>query len=303
MKHHSTFAFFCGLGMLVLCMLPEDASSQTLRGLGRKLERKIQEKASRRAEDKVDKAIDKALDKAEKAVDQHTEDQDNDGDTPSKKAVTNSQEKGAPSASKVGSTKPLQEQYNFVLGIQYEMLEGEQKGRGTDVTLWVSEGPYLGMVSEAQKNAFMVMDDGQMIVFMEKEKSYMTLGGFASAITEKAVQATEENDAEFTFKKIGTEDILGYQCDIFEMKSEASEAKLWIAQHMGVQTANSMMQQFGTLMRKSKKGVPDLSKASGLMLKMESFDASKKEKITMVAKEVYKEHKKILSSDYTSMGF
>src|SRR5690606_25011332 len=126
-------------------------------------------------------------------------------------------------------------------------------------TLWISENPYMGMATDANNSMFMVMDGEKMITFMEQNKTYMVLGGamFQGAVAAAAEEAeNDSNPSDFSISKVGTEKILGYDCDVYEMKSDATVAKVWLTNALGVSPGSAFMSSFSALMKNNKTQLP-----------------------------------------------
>lgn len=283
MKNQRLYNYFLtGLLTFAVCfVLPADAEAQIWKNLGKKIEKKVEDQASRRLEKKIDKTIDKGFDAAEDGLD----DAAKSGTAQSKKAIA--------------------KQYDFNLGITYEISQDNKKNDQVGgMSMWFSNEPYVGMSSDAQTDAFMVMDDGQIITFMESNKTYMVMGtGFLGQIVGGAEEAADDSTpADFKMEKIGSEQILGYNCDIYRVTSDDTQSRIWVAPSLG-KAASGLMQGFGSFLPKNQINMADLDRMNmGMALKVVTTN-DKNETITMQATKVHKQGKKINTSNYKSMGF
>ncbi|SFT16080.1 DUF4412 domain-containing protein [Sphingobacterium wenxiniae] len=292
----------CIIGLLLLVfLLPQTSDAQLLKGLGKKLEKKVEQQINNRVERQADKAINKGMDKVENAAEGAI------------KGSGNRQPNadGEPS-SDVGnidfpigkSDVTLYDTYDFTLGVTYQ-TQGS-KGRATEMTMWFGGEDYIGMSAAQEKDMFMVMHGASMIAFMEKEKSYMVLGGGMTAgVLGAAVEEAEDDtfDGEFSIKKIGSESILNYNCDVYEATTSEYTTTLWLTTELGVD-AGHFMSAFGQLTKISKGGMPNLqNQAGGILLKMEGKSLKDNDSMRMEATAIDKEGKSIHTKDYKSFGF
>ncbi len=264
---------------------PANAEAQIWKNLGKKIEKKVENQASKRLEKKIDKAIDKSFDKAEEGLDDAA--------------------KSTTTAAKQ-SNKQIAPTFAFNLGITYEVLEENNKKDQVNMSLWFSDEPYIGMSTGAQEDMFMVMHDGQIITFMEKEKTYMVMGtGFLSQLSGAAQEAAARDntsDGNFRMEKIGSERLLGYNCDIYRITNDESVSKVWMAPALG-SMIEGLMEGFSSFLPNNQINMADLSKTNqGMMLKTETTD-DKGKTIVMQATEIHKNGKKINTSAYKSVGF
>ncbi len=189
----------------------------------------------------------------------------------------------------------LRPEYNFNLMIHYVSFSSDDKNDKTNMDMWFSDEGYIGMKTE--KDApFVVMDGGRMTTFQEKESSYMSISfeNFGRYSVEDDTETNEDDN--YTFEKIGTENILDYPCDVYKSESDENSARIWVTQSL---STGNMLTNFAALLRNR-----DLASApsTGVMLKMISTEKESGDTFTMKATEVDKTHKSIKTSDYDS-GF
>lgn len=276
-----------------------DSHAQIWKNMGKKIEKKIENQASKRLERKIDKTIDKGFDKAEGAAEDAIKNDNDKADT--KKTA---KESGAVVAEK----KTLASVYSFPIGVTYDMNKkgGKKEEKLPSTTLWLSAGDYVGMSSSMQKDMFMVMDNGQMIAFMEQKKTYIVLGsGLFEQLGQSAVEEAEGEPAQdYDIKQVGSEELLGYPCTIYEITSTDQTARIWITEALSFESSG-FMGALSYLFKNTKTNMPDFTKtpAAGVLMKMETTDSSTNETIQMVATAVHTDGRKLRSGDYQSMGF
>lgn len=294
----------------VASIIPTHADAQILKNLGRKVEKKVENQINRRVERRIDKAIDKTFDTVEEGVDDAVK-----GDGQNTSSQTTTKTDGSSSGS-IGSlfggsqNVAIKDQYTFVVGVSYDMTstEGTTVEKLPGTTLWLSNEAYIGMASQMQQGMFMVMDEGGMITFMEDQKRYMAMsanamGQLAGAAAEQAEFETPD-DVEYSFKRVGSEAILGLPCEIYEIQTDESKARVWITQAVDIPTgAYGMALASLSQMQRGKSQLPDLSsQPSGLMLKMESTDQGTGQQIVMEAIAVHRDGKTFQTAGYQSLG-
>ena len=315
-------------GFLWICN-PDQAQGQIWKNMGKKIEKKVEDQASRRLERKIDQAIDKGFDSVENAADEAVRSDNKPKSEDTKAGGESAQPSQATGASSTTTTDtpsadaiykalgiqnsanaaPLTGTYDFKVGVTYETTVSSQKSKEKNpgFTLWISENPYMGMATDANNSMFMVMDGEKMITFMEQNKTYMVLGGamFQGAVAAAAEEAeNDSNPSDFSISKVGTEKILGYDCDVYEMKSDETVATVWLTNALGVSPGSAFMSSFSTLMKNNKTQLPsNFNQAAGVMLKMESKNTKDQEEISLVATQISQNGKSIDASQYKSMGF
>lgn len=307
-----------GVALLVFALasiIPTHADAQILKNLGRKVEKKVENQINRRVERQVDKAIDKTFDTVEGGVEDAVK-----GDGQNNSTQKSTGQKATPTegnaSGSLGSlfggnqNVTVRDQYSFLVGVSYDMTstQGSKVEKLPGTTLWLSNEAYIGMASDMQQGMFMVMDSGGMITFMEDQKRYMamsanTIGKFAESAAEQA-DLDELDDANYSFKRVGSEAILGLPCEIYEVETADSKARVWITQAVDIPTgAYGMALASLSQMHSNKNQLPDLSsQPSGLMLKMESTDDSGQQ-VIMEATQVHRDGKVFQTAGYQSFGF
>ncbi len=274
--------------LLVYVLFPPGAAGQIWKNFEKKIGKKIEQQADRRLEKKVDKAIDKGFDKIEESTEVRPKEKKQES------AAAGSD--NAPGAAVAVKNVPVTGTYRFKMGVTYRMESSDKKNKMPSTSIWISDESYIGMSSDAQKSMFMVMDDGRMIAFMEDKKTYMSLSsGFAGTIAGEAQKNAGDEKTEIV--KIGTENIMGYACDVYKMTSSEGDGKIWLAPSIEV---GGLMKSFAAIARNAK--IPSNAPAGGLMLKMESKDRKKGETFTMTATEIHRSPRTIETSQYKSMG-
>lgn len=320
-KHMKTPILYPLLTIFLLSLLPDMAAAQIWKDFGKKVEKKIEDQASRRLERKVDKTIDKGMDKVEQAADDAVK---GDGKTPAAKepakgqttgsvakgnskttdAATPAEKQTIPDLQAAAANVSISESYDFPLGISYDM-QTDAKNSRQSTTMWFGKEDYIGMSVSAQKDMFMVMQNSNMVTFMLKQKKYMALGSgmMKGVLNTAAEEASKEDKVEdFSIKKIGTEKILNYNCDVYEVKSSEYTTKIWLTQDLGVEGTH-FMSAF-SMMAKSQRKFPDIrNQAGGLMLKMEGKSTKDKDTMLMEATQIHSEGFKFNTSGYSSLGF
>lgn len=275
------------------------SQAQIWKNMGKKLEKKIENQASKRLERKIDKTIDKGFDKAEETAEDAVK---KDGNKDDAKKTKNDSPTG------VSDKKPLASVYNFPIGVTYDMVKkgGKKDEKLPSTTMWLSADDYVGMSSSVQKDMFMVMDGEQMIAFMEQKKTYMVLGsGLFGQLGQSVMEETEREPAQdYTINQVGSEQLLGYPCTIYEITSANQTSRIWITESLSIE-GSGFMGALSYLFKSTKSSMPDLTKAptAGVMMKMETTDSSSAETIRMEATAVHTDGKEVRSGDYQSMGF
>src|SRR5690606_2210449 len=94
------------------------------------------------------------------------------------------------------------------------------------------------------------------------------------------------NDSEaedISIEKIGTDRILNYNCDVYEVKSPEYTSKIWVTQDLDMD-AGHFMEAFSTLVKDDVGRLRDIqSEANGIMLKMEGTSIKDNEVVIMEA--------------------
>lgn len=312
MKKQMNLSLWTAVSVLfvLLATAPMAASAQILRNLGKRVEQKVEEQANRRIERRVDQAIDKGMDKVEQGVEDAVK---SDGSKPSGagtgQAGSDASGNAAMSMGSLfgGANIAVKDQYKFAVGVSYDIAntENDKQEQLPGSTLWLSSEDYLGVASSMQENMFMVIDDGGMITFMINEKQYLTMG--ADMLGKMAESAAEQADidaadTDYTFARVGSENVLGQPCEIYEVKTDDAHTRVWITQALGVKVGG-FGSAFSSFMRNSPTKVPDLSsQPAGVLLKMESNILETGQQINMEATEIHQDGKTFNTADYKRLG-
>lgn len=282
---------------------PALSSAQILKGLGRKIEKKLENETNRRVERRIDRTIDKSMDKVEQSVEDAVTSDGNSGSSDQQKnAPSNQSSSSAARAVFSGaSTNNVQllDSYTFDLGISYEIHSGKDE---VHTTMWFGDADYLGMTADVGHHVFVIMYDGHMISFMQNQKTYMVMSGMVDQIVDAAANEAENSAGQFTINKIGSERVLDYACDIYEIKSDEFHSKLWLAQDAGLSTRN-FMGALSSFSQRSPVRLPNaIPGAGGLMLRMEGRNPNDNETIIMEAVAITKEERVINTAEYSRMS-
>lgn len=285
---------------VILLTVPLESDAQIWKNLGKKLEEKIEKEASKRAERKIDQAINKSFDKLEESADGAI------------KGRTFDQGQLEAMMGAMNADVTLQDTYDFGIGITYETLvaEGGRKSGDALMTMWFSDQPYLGMqATDGKEQMFTVLHDGQIVIFMENQKSYMAIGkamfeAMGSAAAKYIEEEGEDDHKEVTLTRLPDETVLGQRCKVYLAKTEDGESRVWYTDELGVDMLKGFAENLSTLTRQNFRqqmpaGMEDLS---GVMLKMEFKDLESGEIMTMEAKTIHREGKRIKSADYKRAG-
>lgn len=295
--------------ILLLCFFTvHTADAQIWRNTGKKIQKKLENQADKRLERKLDQSIDKGFDKVESSTEDAVKSKgdkskDNSNNNSNEGYNGNSMER---MLSSLQSDIKLPNSYQFHLGIKYNISTtkgGKKKENDVQTSIWFSNDEYVGMSTDQQSGMFMVLDKNAMVTFMEKEKSYMAIStDFINSFAQSAIDNEDDEDDNISFKKIGTERILGYLCDIYLAETNDSKSKVWISKEFDSE-GGSLIKAFSMLNKDKGNNPlsPDLGAFGGLVLKIESDDG--KESMTMIATEIDKKGKKINTGEYKKTGF
>lgn len=297
---------FLVLITVIACCTNHSATAQIWKNAEKKIGKKIEQKASQRAERKIDKAIDKGLDKVEEAPNQKKQDDQSAADeapaSQTQPAKERTPSRGLPGTSKTNIVLP--DQYTFNLGVTYQTRENANKNKKPqEMTMWYSDDRYLGM--EAEKAMIMVMDIDRnaMVNFMTENKMYMIISSEYSKSLLESEDDKETGEGKMpVIEKIGNENILGYNCEIYQTTTDDGVSKVWYTNELKAGYNNFMAAMAFAAKKKdapaSMRGMP-----GGVMLKMESQEKGSKKIMTMEAVSVHKDGKKIRVSEYSSIGY
>jgi len=277
----------------------QTTEAQIWKNLESKVKEKVEKKASDKLEKKIDKSIDKSFDKTEETLDDSTSKKN-------KKASKNqNMSEGVDLAGMLSGKSETRSSYVFDLGVSYQttMISSKNKKEVMPVsTLWYSKEVYIGMNS-SDSNDVIVMDAEKetMVIFQEADKQYMAMGNSLYG-SDEDFSDDSDYDANYKVEKIGTEKILGYNCDIYKVTGTDYNAKIWMTKSLNFDyskiLANTKNKQstMGTSWGNSKNF------PQGMLLKMESTDTDTKEKTFTEATKVYKDGTTIKTSSYKKAG-
>lgn len=205
----------------------------------------------------------------------------------------------------MGSVENLPATYEFEWAYTLEM-EGKQfksKNEGISITYYFKEAaPYWGAVYEtgAQQGMTMVYNgpSDQMLMFMDQNGSKMVM---TTKMPKIDINDNEEVE-EYTMKKIGSKNILGYDCDGFEMENSDYVFTMYLT----FDTTVSFSDIYGKSQHVPQGFDPNWLKKGdqeGLMMEMEMVDKAKpKNNMTMRCTNLEKTSFAINTGDYKSFG-
>lgn len=285
---------------VLLFLIQNNAEAQIWKNAGKKIGKKIEQKADQRLEKKVDKAIDKTLDEVEEAPNAASKPKNEEAsETPNASASTpNLQGLGAIGMVEVN----LPSSYQFDVGVTYTTQEGKKKSN--EMTIWYSNKPF--MATEIENNIFSVMDINQkaMISFMQESNMYMAISTDFSSFVTNTDQKIEDNDQNATIEKVGTENILGYNCDKYKFTSDDTEGYIWYTNELKVNYSNFFMAFAQTFQKGKNKNQDNFNGMPyGVMMKMESIDKKSKKTSSFIATTVHANGKKFNTSGYTPLSY
>lgn len=291
------------LAVVLILLIPQETDAQILKGLGKKIEKKVEQQVNRRVDRRVDNAINKGMDKAEDAA---------AGAIEGSNSKSEKSDEVNGTRSTIGNLGVLMDNsnvspagsYDFTLGVTYDIRNGNDKPMET--TMWFGGEEYIGMSTSMENNMFMIMHNENMIAFMEKEKNYMVIGGgmIGDIVNAAAEESSDDYEAEnFSIEKIGTERILNYNCDVYELKSSEYTNKIWLTQDLNTEAGN-FMKAFSALVKSDNvKKLPNMQNdAGGILLKMEGMSIKDNEVMIMEATAINKQGLQFNTSEYTRFG-
>lgn len=310
------------LGVFMFLCLPNASEAQIWKNMGKKIEKKIEQQADRRLERKIDKTIDKGFDKVEEAaeVKPKKKDKKSDKNTKSKKGSGDDSETDFSSildalgnmeegdedmpfdpgsvlkAMGLGGDVPApQAKYIFSLDVDYEIKADKEEPMNMGLSL--SEKGYLGMSSPIQEGAFVIMDNGVTHTFMKEQMAYMSMDMEAmGGVMLDKMEEHADDEEDISFKRVGSETILGYKCEIYEFEDSDGIGRISIATGLPV---SDFFGSFGAMNKDAK--MPKNAPTPGLPLKIVSVDKSTKETFQMLAVKVNKSKTEFDTSGYRSM--
>lgn len=281
---------------LFMALTPAVSEAQILRNITKRVTEKVEQEASRRVDRKIDQAVNKGFDKVEDAANQSMADKLN-------------QMMGA-----MSEDVTLRSSYDFKIGVTYDMSNTDANGRQenlTEMTMWFSDEPYVGSeVSAGRQQTTSVIDDGQIIMFNDAEKTYMgissrTMDAFSKAASDAGAQVEigEESDVKVSMQRLADERILGFSCKVYEFTGDGVHSKLWYTEELDVNMFEAYAKSMGALNQYATSQVPKEARDfKGTLLKMQSVDPESGDTIVMEAKEVNRNGRTIQSSQYSRLG-
>ena len=316
------------IGLIVFLMSPFISEAQIWKDMGKKIEKKVEQQADRRLERKIDKTIDKGFDKIEEATEvknkekkektknnkkSSTKEESDENSTDDDDSVDFSKvfeqlgkepaggENSSFDASSIlksmgfggSEAPPPAKTYTFNLGVDYEITTDNQEP--IMFIMKLSDNDYMGMSPPMGQEAFMIMQNGFTYTFLKDQMKYMVVD--MNEMMEKAVAKAEETepDSQVGFKKIGTETILGYKCDIYQITTEEGVTKMSIANGIPIE---GFLGNLSAMAKNAK--IPKNAPGSGLPLKIETKN-NEGDIFVMLAKKVDKQKFEFKASEYKSL--
>lgn len=293
--------------ILLMSLSYSSAQGQIWNNIGSKVNDKLKKKADQKIEQKIDQSIDKSFDKTEQKIDESF--QKNDQSSGEAKAP-----QGLDLSSMFGGTPELRDQYKFEFGITYQMSSTNSKGKAQDLpkmTMWMGESG-VSAIHTNEQNTTMIMDMEKetMVIIQENEKTYMAIKSNFKAASEQILKASKDaaNEEDIVtddmkMEKIGSEKLLGYNCDIYKISSNETESKVWVTQDINFdysKMAGGFSNSFGG---KQKSSLPNVKgMPMGMMLKVITINNKSNETMTMEATEVFKNGTIFKLSSYKKLG-
>ena len=310
-----------GCVLLIFYTLSQNSNAQIWNKMGNKIKQKIENQADKRIERRIDETIDKNFDRLEENTEKSIQ----------KNKTTKASSDNLPKESEESNWRLMVDMYNtmnepidlpdtyqFKLGIRYQTSSSElnnKKPETGEFTLWFSKNLYTGFQTKIDGDITMVLDQGNIITFMEKNKTYTAFNPSAFAINvnnldlqNQQVTVDETKESPFvSIKKIGTENILGYSCDIYHfVVSENRHSKVWVTNKIN-QVNNSYIEALSSFGGKygSIKNLGIFSKVEkdiikGTMLKVVSLEEDSQ--TAMIAQEIYLSGKTIQCKEYKNIS-
>ena len=292
------------MAILFMAIAPVVSEAQILRNITKRVTEKVEQEASRRVDRKIDQAVNKGFDKVEEGIDGAV----TSGDSTNQSMTDRlSQMMGA-----MSEDVTLRSSYDFRIGVTYDMSNTDENGRQenlTQMTMWFADEPYVGSeVSADGQQSTSVIDDGQIIMFNEAEKTYMgissrTMDAFSKVARDAGADVEIEEVGEVNMRRLADERILGYTCKVYEITGDGVQSKLWYTEELGVNMFEAYAKSMGALNQYATSQVPKEARDfKGTLLKMQSVDPETGDTIVMEAKEVNRNGRTIQSSQYRRLG-
>jgi hypothetical protein len=263
--------------LMVSFLIP--AQAQILKNLKKKVEHRVEQKVS-------DKIADKAASEAGKSVDKAME--------------PGNDQSGFPMGTAQADLSEVPESYEFEW--RYVMKMENKKGETQLNYFLKKDAPYFGFKLPNSEEMFMVMDESRnlMVNFMNSKGHKMIT---ASRISKSALQeTTDENERdEYSFKKLGSKTILGYNCRGFKAENKDGVYTFYITSEPDI--------SFMDIYKLDKANLPAnfdpkwIKDGKGLMMQMILEDKKNaKNNLIMTCVALEKESVILRKSDYKSLA-
>lgn len=286
-------------------LTPAHSEAQILRNITKKVTEKVEQEANRRVERKVDQAVNKGFDEIEKGFEDQLKTSAG-GDS----AGTALMEQ---IMSGLSADVQVRDRYDFKIGITYDMIiqdPGQSESDKNIMSMWFADAPYLGSdASQGGQSMFSVIDDGQIIMFNEKDKVYMGISSNSMDVLGRSareagavVREGEEEIPVSSMRQLPDENILGYSCKVYEFTTEDMRSKVWYTEALDVNMFEAYANSAAGLTRYMSSEIPKEARDfNGVLMKMESHDQDGTVMI-MQATAVHKDGKTIHTAEYNRMG-
>lgn len=267
--------------------------------LDSKVDKKLKRKAGKKVEQNIDESIDKSFDKTESK----TEKLINFGD---KSSDNQDITKDLDMSKMLSGKADIKDEYKFDLGITFKSSSTNAKGKVQELgkmTLWTAESGITAFHATENHSTLIVDPENETrVIIQDKDKTYMTMKSNMKLISEKIIDKPVEKaevSNDMKFEKIGSEDLLGYTCDIYKITGGGKETNVWITKDIKFNYGNMAGDFSHTLGRKQKFTLPDMRELpQEVMLKVISSDSQTKESMSMEATEVFIDGTTIKMSSY-----
>lgn len=290
---------------LLFALIPAHSEAQILRKITKKVTEKVEQEANRRAERKVDQAVNKGFDEIEKSFEDQLK---ASGGGDSAGTALMEQIMGGLSAD-----IQVRDRYDFKVGITYDMIIEDPDQSESDkhiMSMWFADAPYVGSeASQGGQHMFSVIDDGQIIMFNEKDMVYMGISsntmdaiGRSAREAGAVVREGEEDVPAGSMRRLADENILGYVCKVYEFTTEDMTSKVWYTEALNVNMFEAYANSAAGLTRYMSSEIPKEARDfNGVLMKMESHDQDGTVMI-MEATAVHQDGRSIKTADYNRMG-
>ncbi|KYP14539.1 MAG: hypothetical protein A1D16_00170 [Flavihumibacter sp. CACIAM 22H1] len=207
-----------------------------------------------------------------------------------------------------GMAQTLPENYDFGLGITYEISSGKNGNlqKGEQLAMWFSKGDYTGMESPKRKGFFMVMDlkTQKMVTLLTDQKMAMVMD-LGKMQQRMQGQGKEDKQAAVKVSKTGkSATIAGYHCIQYLVESDDSRSLVWITNELGNGMGN-FAKSLAAMLETGPKPIrlPSMSgMENGVMLRMETTDKKSGNSSNFEAVAVSKEGRKLATTGFKVMA-